>query len=96
MATRIIEYDASGHRQDGLQAVPTSIVVQTPLTASGMSQASAPMSAATTLCLVQSDEPVHITREAAAATTSNYKIPAGGEQFFTVVPTMTIKVLLGT
>ena len=98
MATRIIEYDKS-ERTDVMQAVPNSLIVQPTLTASGTAQSSAAFGPTTSMICVQSDEPVHTHRGlpgATTATTSNYKIPAGQEQFFTVNPGQVVSILLGT
>lgn len=93
MATRIIEYKASG-RGDGLPVVPLQVAAQTPITASGTSQTSAVVSADTSLVCVQSDEAVHV--EAGlnpVATASDYKLAAGGEQFFSVAAGYKIAVI---
>ena len=99
MATRIIEYNKS-ERNDAMQAVPFHSVVQSTITASGTAQSSAAFGPDTTMICVQSDEPVHVTRtlptNSVVATTSNYKIPAGQEQFFTVNPGQIVSILLGT
>ena len=86
MATRIIEYGGVD-RSDRLQVVPAAqhITSQTALTASGTSAQSATVNAATTVVCVQSDEAVYVaTGSNPTATTNDYRIAAGGEQFFTV------------
>jgi hypothetical protein len=53
------------------------------MTASGTSQQSPATSPGTNMICVQSDETIHVARGAnPTATTDNYKIKAGNEQFF--------------
>lgn len=85
MATRIIEY--GGDRPDGFPVVPESITVQTALVATGTSAQSAALSAGTVIALVQSDEAVYVAMGTnPTATANDYRIQAGGEQFFAVRP----------
>jgi hypothetical protein len=86
MATRIIEYGGAD-RSDRLQAVPASqrVTSQTALTATGTSQQSAAFSVGVSLICVQSDEAVYVLIGSnPTATTNDYRIAAGSEQFFTV------------
>jgi hypothetical protein len=87
MATRIIEY-GDKRRTDSFPVVPstTKITAQTPLTANGTSAQSAAFNAATNMICVQSDEAVYVNIGTnPTATTSDYRIQAGGEQWFDVV-----------
>ena len=96
MATRIIEYGGAD-RVDGMQVVPKSIAVQTPLTATGVSQQSAAFSSGTTFICIQTDEIIHEARGASpTATISNYKIRAAAEQFFSVNPGDKVAIITGT
>ncbi len=86
MATRIIEYGGAD-RSDGLPVVPSrqKVTAQAAMTATAVSQQSAAFAQGTTLVLVQSDEQVYVSfGESPTATTNDYRIAAGGEQFFSV------------
>ena len=87
MATRIIEYGGAD-RNDGLPVIPSRqfITAQTPLTATATSAQSAAFNLGTTLVCVQSDEQIYVRVGTAnpTATTSNYRIAAGGEAYFSV------------
>ena len=86
MATRIIEY-GDKRRGDSFPVVPstTKITAQTPLTATGTSAQSAAFNAATNMVCIQSDEAVYVNIGSnPTATTSDYRIQAGSEQWFDV------------
>jgi hypothetical protein len=86
MATRIIEY-GDKRRTDNFPVVPTTtrVTAQTPIVATGTSAQSSAFNAATNTVLIQSDEAVYVAFGAnPTATTSDYRIQAGGEQFFDV------------
>jgi hypothetical protein len=88
MATRIIEYCAPA-RRDGYPVVPAGrkIVAQSALTATGTSQQSAAFARNASMVCVQSDEAVYVAFAASpTATTSDYRLQAGGEQFFDLFP----------
>lgn len=96
MATRIIEFSGSD-RIDRMPVLPYALTAQTPLTATGTSQASAPFNESSTLICVQSDETIHVARGAnPTATVSNYKIRAGSEQFFSVKPGERLAIITGS
>lgn len=96
MATRIIEYGGTT-RTDGMQSVPLSINIQAALTATGTSQQSPATSPGTNMICVQSDETIHVARGSnPTATTDNYKIKAGNEQFFDNTPGHKIAIITGT
>ena len=66
------------------------------MTASGTSAQSAAFTSGTNLICVQSDEAIHIARGSSpTATTANYKIAAGGEQFFSVTPGHKVAIITG-
>ena len=86
MATRIIEFGGDD-RSDDLPVVPSSqrITSQSAITATGTSAQSAAFDNATSLVCVQSDEAVYVLFGTnPTATTNDYRIQAGGEQFFTI------------
>lgn len=86
MATRIIEY-AGKRRTDAFPVVPSTakVTAQTAITATGASAASGAFNAATNLVCIQSDEAVYVNIGAApTATVNDYRIQAGGEQWFDV------------
>ena len=88
MPTRIIEFGGSD-RTDDLPVVPARqyVTAQTALTATATSAQGAIVNAATTLVCVQSDEAVYIRFGSnPTATVNDYRIPAAGEQFFSVGP----------
>jgi hypothetical protein len=92
MATRIIEYGGV-ERNDALPIVPMAIVSQTALTATGTSAQSAATSSGTDFVCVQSDEAVYVAVGSnPTATANDYRIPAGGEQFFEVRPTYKVAI----
>jgi hypothetical protein len=99
MATRILEYGGTGRLGSAYSVVPDDefVTVQTPITATSTSAQSAAVNAATAMVLVQSDEAVYVaTGTNPTATTSNYRIQAGGEQYFSVVPNAGWKVAVRT
>jgi hypothetical protein len=88
MATRIIEYCAPA-RGDGYPVVPAGrkVTAQTALTATGTSQQSAAFASNTRIVGVQSDEAVYVAFAAnPTATTNDYRLQAGTEQFFDLFP----------
>lgn len=88
MATRIIEYGGRSRSTD-FPVVPTrqQLVVQSPITASSSPASSSAFNNGTSLVCVQSDEAVYVAfGSAPTATTSDYRIQAGQEQFFDVAP----------
>jgi hypothetical protein len=86
MATRIIEYGGI-ERNDGLPIVPMPVRSQTAMTATGTSAQSAATGTDCDFICIQSDEAVYIKRGAnPTATADDYRIPAGGEQFFDMIP----------
>ncbi len=94
MATRIIEYGGDD-RADSLPLVPAiqEVAEQTALTATGTSAQSAAFSGGTTIICVQSDEQVYVRLGSnPTATANSYRIPAGGEQFFSVRPAWKVAV----
>lgn len=92
MATRIIEFEFSA-RADGLPVVPRKITAQTALTATGTSAQSAAVGLLSRLVLVQSDEAVYVAIGTnPTATTNDYRIVAGGEQFFEIAPSEKVAV----
>ena len=78
-----------------LPTVPRSLVVHPRITATSTAQTSQPISFGSTIAVVQSDEPVHVSRNS-TATLDNYKVTAGNEQWFTVNPGEIFSILLGT
>lgn len=93
MSTRIIEYGGKT-REDDLQIVPKGGIGQAALTATGTSAQSTAFAAGTDLVCVQSDEAVCVAFGAnPTATANDYKIPAGGEQFFDVDPNWKVAVI---
>ena len=96
MATRIIEYGGAD-RIDGMQVVPYHTVIQTPLTATGVTQQSAATDPGSTMVLIQTDETIHVARAAnPTATASNYKVRANSEQFFSIKGGDKIAIITGT
>jgi len=94
MATRIIEYGGSD-RIDRLPIVPetSQLTVQAALTATTTSAQSAAFANGTGTVCVQSDEAVYVAFGTdPTATTNDYRIPAGSEQFFTVKPGQKVAV----
>jgi len=101
MATRIIEFGGHGLLGDDFPVVPWDQLVteQSAMTATGSSQQSAALNAATSLVLVQSDEAINAKYDPQAptnpvATANSYKIAAGGEQFFSVKPGIGAKIAI--
>jgi hypothetical protein len=73
------------------------ILSQTPITATGTSAQSAAVSAGAGLVLVQSDEAVYVALGTnPTATTSDYRLQAGGEQFFSIPYNASWKVAVRT
>lgn len=99
MATRIIEYGNVGNTGAAFPIVPADheITQQSALTASASSAQSAAVNAETRIVLVQSDEAIKVAVNAnPTATDNNYKIVAGGEQYFAVQRGMSWKVAIKT
>jgi hypothetical protein len=99
MATRIIEYGGPGVWGPSFNIVPAEqrVVSQSALTATGTSAQSAAFNAATGLVLVQSDEAIYVLLGAnPTATTDNYRIQAGNEQFFSIPGGQSWKVAVRT
>ena len=86
MPTRIHEYGGVD-RNDGLPIVPMNVRSQAAMTATGTSAQSAAIGLDCDFICVQSDEAIYVARGSnPTATTDNYRIQAGGEQFFDMVP----------
>jgi hypothetical protein len=88
MATRIIEY-GGGPCNVGMQLVPVSqrVTAQSAMTATGTSAQSSAFAVATSIVCIQSDEAIKVSfGSSPTATDNDYKIVAGGEQFFDVRP----------
>jgi hypothetical protein len=95
MATRILEFGGSGILGPAYPVVPAGqfVTKQPAMTATGTSARSAAVSAATALVLVQSDEQIYVEIDplnaaTPTATTDSYRIAAGGEQYFSINPSM--------
>lgn len=98
MATRIIEY-GGGPANRNVAAVPASqgVTSQSALTATGTSAQSAAVNASTSIVLIQSDETVYVSFGTnPTATTNDYRIQAGGEQYFDVPLGQSWKVAVRT
>jgi hypothetical protein len=96
MATRIIEYGSSASVLPLVPAV-NKVVAQSALTATGTSQQSSAAQAGTAIVLVQSDEAVYVAFGTnPTATTNDYRLQAGGEQFFAVPPGQSWKAAVRT
>lgn len=98
MATRIIEYGGrSRHGDYAVVPADQQTAVQTAMTATATSAQSAACNAATAFICVQSDEAIKVALGTnPTATDNDYKIPAGGEQFFVVLPNASWKVAIKT
>lgn len=89
MATRIIEYGGTGRLGLAYSVVPTDeyVTSQSAITPTSTSAQGAAFSAATGLVLVQCDEATYVkVANNPTATTNDYRIQAGQEQFFSVIP----------
>jgi len=98
MATRIIEF-GGGPINRNMPIVPASqrVTSQAAITATGTSAQSSAVDAATSVVLVQSDEAVYVLLGTnPTATTNDYRIAAGGEQYFDVPPGKSWKVAVRT
>jgi hypothetical protein len=98
MATRIIEYGGRARHGD-YPIVPATqkLTAQTPITATGTSAQSSAFGSDTNMVLVQSDEAVYVAVGSnPTATTSDYRLQAGGEQFFDAPPGQSWKVAVRT
>jgi hypothetical protein len=87
MATRILEY--GGPSQNDFPCVPAvnRVLAQSAMTASGTSAQSSAFDGSTSLVCIQSDEAVYVLFGTnPTATTNDYRIQAGGEQWFEVLP----------
>jgi len=99
MATRIIEYGNIGNTGPAYPVVPSShqIKAQAPITPSGTSAQSAAVDDNTRFVLIQADEAIYAALGSnPTATTSDYRIQAGGEQLFTVQRGQSWKVAVRT
>ena len=99
MATRILEYGGTGRLGYSYAVVPHDeyVTSQSAITATGTSAQSAAVNAGTGLVLVQSDEAVYVALGTnPLATTNDYRIQAGQEQYFSVVPNASWKVAVRT
>ncbi len=99
MATRIIEYGGSGVLGSAFPVVPADqrVTAQTALTANGTSQQSAAVNAGTSCVCVQSDEQIYVLLGTnPTATTNDYRLAAGGEQFFSIPTGLSWKVAVRT
>lgn len=99
MATRFIEFGGTGRLGPDYAVVPGDqyVLSQTPITATGTSAQSAAAAAGTALILVQSDEAVYVAWGTnPTATTSDYRLQAGGEQYFSITPNASWKVAVRT
>lgn len=99
MATRILEYGGGPHVNTAYPIVPANqyVTKQAAITATGTSAQSAAVQAGTCIVLVQSDEAVYVEFGTnPTATTDSYRIPAGGEQFFSVPFNQAYKVAVRT
>jgi len=88
MATRIIEYGGRGMASD-FAVVPSNqrTASQAAITATGTSAQSSAFNTGTSIVCVQSDEAVYVLFGSnPTATTNDYRLQAGGEQFFAVSP----------
>jgi hypothetical protein len=95
MATRIIEYSCKDRSMPLIEAPAT--VAQTPIVATGTSAQSSAFADSTNVVCVQSDEAVYVKfGENPTATTSDYRIQGGGEQFFHVPRATSLKVAVRT
>jgi hypothetical protein len=96
MATRIIEYGASASVLPLVPAV-NKVTAQSALTATGTSQQSSAVQVGTAIVLVQSDEAVYVAFGTnPTATTNDYRLQAGTEQFFAVPPGQSWKAAVRT
>jgi uncharacterized protein YcgI (DUF1989 family) len=85
MATRIIEYGGLVANKPTVVPAERHIITQAAMTAGASPTSSSAFADETTLVLVQSDEAIYVRMGTApTATTDNYRIPAAGEQFFSV------------
>jgi hypothetical protein len=94
MATRIIEYGGSGHL-GVYPVVPAGqfVTKQAAMTATSTSALSAALNAGTSMIVVQSDETIYVEIDpknpaTPTATADSYRIQAGGEQFFSIGPSL--------
>lgn len=95
MATRIIEY--GGPVGYAAEYVPSSQTVksQSAMTATSTSAQSSAFDPATGVVCVQSDETIKVNFGTnPTATDNDYKIQAGGEQFFHIAPSASWKVAI--
>lgn len=89
MATRILEYTGEYSKGDNPPHLPSVCdVVQSPLTASGVSQQSSAFAVGTTLVVIDTDQKIHVAfGDNPTATTSFLAIPAGGYREFNLTGT---------
>jgi len=98
MATRIIEF-GGGPTNRNMPIVPHAqrVTAQSAITATGTSAQSSAVNAATSVVLVQSDEAVYVLLGTnPTATTNDYRLQAGGEQYFDVQVGQSWKVAVRT
>ena len=96
MATRIIEYSGLWQTWPIVPA-HNKVASQTALTATGTSAASSAFNDMTEMVCVQSDEAIKVAFGATPTATDNdYKIVAGGEQFFLIQAGSSWKVAIKT
>jgi hypothetical protein len=98
MATRIIEYQEVA-RRDPFPLVPeeNKLTAQTAITATGTSAQSSAFAASTRIVCVQSDEAVYVAFGTnPTATANDYRLQAGGENFFAVARGQSWKVAVKT
>lgn len=94
MPTRIIEYGGQGMSQP-FPVVPANqkLVSQAAITATATPASSSAFSGGSGLVLIQSEEAVYVAfGSAPTATVNDYRIQAGGEQFFVVQPGWKVSV----
>lgn len=99
MATRIIEYGNVPNTGAAYPVVPADhqIGSQSAMTASASSAQSSALNSETRVVLVQSDEAIKVALNAnPTATDNDYKIVAGGEQYFAVQRGANWKVAIKT
>lgn len=99
MATRIIEYVGEWSGSGKPPCLPTvASVVQSPLTASGVSQQSSAFNAATQIVVIDTDQKIHVAFGANPTATTDYlAIPAGGVREFNVTaPGQKVAIIQGS
>lgn len=93
MATRIIEYGNLIGNAPTIIPSTTKVTAQAAMTATGTSAQSAAFSDATSVVCIQSDEAIYAAFGSnPTATANDYRIQAGGEQFFHVSPSWKVAI----